>query len=165
MFSVCLSSFARTFSTLLPQPRSLGCLCLLASSGFHLWATPGKESRVGDRSKLRKELGGCMDGACYVPSRTGQDALPAVPSSSPVGFPEPCPHFANNSFTPWFYTPELHRVSKSSVSLWDQDWCKVRTSCKRLDDGPHWSEWSWREWSKWINSKTGKEAAGWDWGC
>ncbi|CAI9168148.1 unnamed protein product [Rangifer tarandus platyrhynchus] len=36
-------------------------LCLLASSGFHLWAAPGKESRVGDRSKRRKELGGgCM---------------------------------------------------------------------------------------------------------
>ena len=89
--------------------------------GTWLAGEVGKESRVGDRSKLRKELGGCMDGACYVPSRTGQDALPAVPSSSPVGFPEPCPHFANNSFTPWFYTPELHRVSKSSVSLWDQD--------------------------------------------
>lgn len=69
------------------------------------------------------------------PQDWAKEVLPAVPSSSPVGFlnhVHTCKQLLYGGFTPLNYTV----LSKSSVSLWDQDWCKVRTSCKRLDDGP-----------------------------
>lgn len=56
MFSGWLSSFARSFSPLLPRPRSLGCLPSPLSAGFQ-WVPPvgGARERMQSRRQEQTE--------------------------------------------------------------------------------------------------------------
>ena len=160
MFSVWVSSFA----------RSLGCLPSPLSAGFQ-WVPPVGGARERKQSRRREQTKRRAGGFVWArarraPSRTRQEALPAAAGLHPCWFSRTTPALCKQLIYTAVFTPlNIHRVSKSSVSFWDQDWCKVRTPCKRLDAWPHWSEWSWREWGKRKNSKTGREEAGFDWGC
>lgn len=110
---------------LLPRPRSLGCLPSPLSAGFQ-WVPPvggargRKQSRRQEQTK--KRAGGLYGPELAVcPPGLGRKRSLLRRAPSLLVFPNHAHTLQTAPLHGGFYTPELHRVSKSSVSFWDQD--------------------------------------------
>lgn len=115
------------------QGSLLGCLCLLASSGFHLMATLGKKQ--SGRWKQTEKNWGCMG---WSMPRALQDwagsLLPAVPRLQPCWFPWTT---SSTLCRQLLYTLVLHPLNYTvwanrGFPLGPRLRQEVRTSCKDL---------------------------------